>query len=93
MNVQYTDARNVEFLGRPAVVLEGLWENDEKMAGGPFRNYTFYDKESGRIYQIDIAVYYPAGKKETFLRQLDVMARTFKTSLEVAVDDLEKEAS
>ena len=80
---KHTASEEVDFLDRPALRLEGLWGNDEKVAGGPFRNYTFYDEQSGRIYIIDVSVWFPKGSKEPFLRQLDIMAHTFKTADEV----------
>jgi len=80
---EYSSSQEVEFSGRAALKLEGLWENNEKRVGGPFRTYAFYDEPSDRIYMIDIAVFYPAGQKEPFLRQLDIMAHTFKTAREV----------
>ncbi|MCG8606832.1 DUF4837 family protein, partial [bacterium] len=80
INEDYTNSREVEFLGRRALMLEGLWENVPKVVGGPFRNYTFYDEKSDRVYMIDVAVFNPGGKKEPFLRQLDIMARTFRTA-------------
>lgn len=80
INEEYTHSKEIEFLGRPAVMLEGLWENDEKVIGGPFRNYSFYDVDSQRIFMIDIAVFFPGGDKEPFLRQLDIMAHSFETA-------------
>jgi len=71
------------FLGRPAQVTTGLWENDAKVAGGPFRNYTFYDALSKRLYMIDIAVFAPGEDKLPYLRRLDIMAHTFKTIFEM----------
>ncbi len=91
INREHTNSKEIEFLNRQAVMIEGLWENDEKMVGGPFRNYCFYDQASGRIYMIDIAVFFPGGKKEPFLRQLDIMARTFITAGQ-ARDETKKEA-
>jgi hypothetical protein len=79
---KYTKIDTVDFLGRRALKLEGLWENEVKIIGGPFRSYSFYDAASQRVYMIDLAVLYPGGKKEPFLRQLDVMAHTFKTAVE-----------
>lgn len=89
INEDYTNADEIDFLGRPTLLLQGLWENVERVAGGPFKNYSFYDAPSKRIYMIDIAVYYPAGEKEPFLRQLDIMAHTFKTAQEVSDEDAE----
>lgn len=68
-----------EFLDRPAQITQGLWENDIKVAGGPFRNYTFYDAVSERLYMIDVACHAPGKDKYPFLRRLDVIAHTFKT--------------
>jgi len=83
INEQYAHSREAVFLNRKAILLEGLWENDEKVIGGPFRSYSFYDARARRIYMIDIAVFYPGGEKEPFLRQLDVMANSFKTAQEL----------
>ncbi|MFQ5754222.1 MAG: DUF4837 family protein [bacterium] len=90
INGEYTHSDEIEFLHRKALRLEGLWENEEKMAGGPFRSYCFYDQPSRRIYIIDIAVFFPGGDKEPFLRQLDIMAHTFKTAYEVKHDTNQK---
>lgn len=89
---QYLTFRNVEFAGRNALKLEGLWENihESSGGGGPFRNYTFYDETTGRIYMIDISVFYPGGPKEPFLRQLDVMAHSFKTAADVTKENKEE---
>lgn len=88
INRNYTNAKEIDFLNRSTLLLTGLWENDDKKVGGPFRNYSFYDNDSGRIYTIDVAVYFPGGKKEPFLRQLDVMAHTFKTAFEIEQEKL-----
>ena len=83
INEEYTSSRDVEFSGKRALMLEGLWENVPRVIGGPFRNYTFYDDKTGRIYMIDVAVFFPGGKKEPFLRQLDIMAHTFQTAYDL----------
>ena len=73
--------REVDFCGFPAIQLTGVWQNDSKSrpAGGPFRSYGFYDSNAQRLYLVDIAVFAPGKKKLPYLRQLDVMARTFRT--------------
>jgi len=71
------------FLGRIAQITSGLWENDAKIAGGPFKNYTFYDPLSRRVYMIDLAVFAPGRKKMPFLRQLEVIAHSFKTVFDI----------
>lgn len=68
-----------EFLGRSAQITTGLWENEEKIAGGPFKNYTFYDPVSRRLYMLDIACFAPEDNKLRYMRRLDVIAHTFRT--------------
>ncbi len=69
-----------EIAGRWALVFQGLWENNKRIAGGPLKIFAFYDEETRRAYMIDIAVFAPGKRKEVFMRQLEVMARTFRTA-------------
>ncbi len=64
---------------RLAVYLEGVWQNTVAWKGGPFRSYVLVDEKTDRLYFLDFGVYGPNRKKETYLRQLDVVARTFET--------------
>lgn len=86
-------AEEVIFQNRPALKLKGLWKNDEKVAGGPFRMYCFFDEGTERIYFIDMHVFSPALKKGKlhYLRQLDIIANSFKTSLEISPDQISKQ--
>jgi len=86
-------AEEVIFLNRRALKLKGLWKNaDEKTdpAGGPFRLYCFFDEPTERIYFIDMHLFYPGFKKRKlhYLRQMEIVANTFKTNLEVKLDDI-----
>ena len=72
----------VDFNGRYAIRLDGVWQNEKHVMGGPFRMYGFYNESDGRIYMIDLAVYAPGRRKYPFLRQLDAMAHTFKSENE-----------
>lgn len=68
----------------PAMVYKGIWKtvNRQDAFGGPFRSYTFYDEQARRIYFIDQAVFFPDEiKKIKFLRELDVISKTFTTKL------------
>ena len=47
--------------------------------GGPFLAYSFYDQASDRIYLIHGSVFAPEFDKLDFLRQMEVMANTFRT--------------
>jgi hypothetical protein len=48
--------------------------------GGPFVNYTFYDQTTDRVYMLDGSVFAPDNDKLDLLRQMEVMARTFRTT-------------
>jgi len=69
----------VDFAGFRALEVQGLWENENKVAGGPFKAWAFYDESTQRVFLIDIAVFAPGKEKVKFLRQLEIMARTFET--------------
>jgi hypothetical protein len=86
------ETEEVNFLDRYALETRGLWhmvgrEDGEKVMlgmGGPFLTYAFYDEPSGRLYLIDGMVFAPSFKKREFLRQMEVIAFTFRTRQEEA---------
>ncbi len=83
------ETEQVNFLGRYAYETRGLWimidgydEEGRPLvagSGGPFLTYTFYDQNSGRIYMVDGMVFAPGFEKREFLRQMEVIAHTFRT--------------
>ena len=83
---QYFFSRRSVFLGRSAQITTGLWENEDRNAGGPFKNYTFYDPLQRRTYMLDIAVYGPGREKVPFLRRMDIIAHTFQTVFDRETD-------
>jgi hypothetical protein len=72
----------VDFNNRYAIRLDGVWQNEKHVMGGPFRSYAFYEESDGRLYLIDLAVYAPGKRKNEFMRQLDGIASTFKVKSE-----------
>ncbi len=85
------ETENINFLDRFAYETRGLWhmlgvdENGETYEygmGGPFLTYAFYDQDTGRTYLIDGMVFAPGYDKREFLRQLEVIAYTFRTRQE-----------
>lgn len=74
-----TEFETVKFNRWQALRLEGTWKNPIHFVGGPFRNITFADKESGLIFMIDFYVQAIGQRKKMFLDQLDIMAHTFQT--------------
>ncbi len=83
-------AEEVIFLNRRALLLKGLWKNEEKVAGGPFRLYCFFDEPTERIYFIDMHVFSPdlRLRKMHYLRQMEIVARTFRTNLETKTNEM-----
>ncbi|MBN2009233.1 DUF4837 family protein [candidate division KSB1 bacterium] len=75
----------VNFLDHRAIYIKGLWRNDSKEAGGPFRSYSFYNESDNRIYMLDYAIFQPRLKdsKRGYLRQAEVIMRTFQTRSEI----------
>jgi len=71
------EMKEVEFAGRYALRLDGVWQNDTHGVGGPFRCYGFYNEEDGRIYMIDLGVLAPGERKWMYMRQLGAIASTF----------------
>lgn len=82
----------ISFLDRYGYQTRGLWymatpvEEEGKFrpvgGGGPFINYTFYDQATDRIYMLDGSVFAPDFDKMKFVRQMEVMAKTFRTAEE-----------
>ena len=68
----------VEFLGREAKKLTGIWQNHKHYIGGPFRTYAFTDENKQYIYLIDISTTAPGQRKKPYLDQLEVLAHTFQ---------------
>ena len=77
---QYLSIKETDFAGRRATQLQGLWENDVKVAGGPFKAFAFYDEDTQRGYLVDVSAFAPGQEKESLVRQLEIMARTFYTA-------------
>jgi len=87
----------IEFKDRYGHETFGLWhmvaENSDDDSfrsvggGGPFVTYAFYDKGTDRMYLLDGSVFAPGHEKLDLLRQMEVMAHTFRT----ASDDTTRE--
>ena len=67
-----------DYMEDAAYKVSGLWESIEGAKGGPFQGHLFYDDESDRTFYITYLVYNPGGKKAFYIRQMDLIARTFK---------------
>jgi hypothetical protein len=96
INIDYRrslETEQVTFLDRYGYESRGLWymavpvEGSDELrpvgGGGPFINYTFYDQATDRVYMLDGSVYAPDFDKLSFIRHMEVMARTFRTAEEI----------
>jgi hypothetical protein len=83
------ETKRTTLLDRYGYETRGLWhmvkpadpEGDFMSVGGggPFLTYAFYDQASDRVYLLHGSVFAPGFDKLDFLRQMEVMARTFRT--------------
>lgn len=79
INPKYTSAKLTQINGMPTIRLQGLWENDSLMVGGPFINYQLFDRNTRRYYMIDGAMFAAGLEKNMYLKQMDIIMRTFTT--------------
>ena len=86
-NIQYIDYK---FKIQPSTFnsygswkITGLWESLNDAQGGPFISHLFYDADQDRSYFIHSMIFHPGKDKYLLLRQVDMIARTFKTTTAV----------
>ncbi len=85
----YISTKEVNFLGRYALMTQGLWRMNDKSMGGPFINYTFYDEATNRIYMLDGSIYAPKYYKKKLIQQVDVLLQSFMTKKELSQDKID----
>lgn len=73
----------INFHGKYAIKLNGLWKTNNHSMGGPFASYMFVDEELDRIYFIDGFVYSPGKSQREFMREIDTILWTFRTESEL----------
>ncbi len=73
----------VNFNGRYAVRVQGLWRFNDFTGGGPFISYVFYDSTQKRIYFLDGSIFAPRYEKKKLIVQIDAILHTFKTASEI----------
>lgn len=67
----------VEQSGRPAVRLEGVWQNERDMTGGAFVTYFHWDERRHRLLALDLLLYAPGMAKHPYMRELEALGTTF----------------
>jgi hypothetical protein len=82
--------KEVNFLGRYALMSQGFWRFNDISGGGPFVSYTFFDEETNRLYMLDGSIYAPKYYKKKLIQQVDVLLQSFMTESELSEDRKEE---
>lgn len=77
--------KEVNFNGKYAKEIRGLWMNSDISGGGAFVSYVFVDESQKRIYYLEGYVYAPSKDKRQFMREMEVVLSTFKSGEELKV--------
>jgi hypothetical protein len=77
-STHYLQFDEVNFQGRFAIRMKGLWRMSDYSMGGPFISYLFHDEQQRRIYFLDGSVFAPKYEKKKLLQDVDVMISTFR---------------
>ncbi|MBL7014487.1 MAG: DUF4837 family protein [Candidatus Marinimicrobia bacterium] len=72
--------RKVYFNRVKAWKITGVWESIKEPQGGPFLSYIFYDKSTDKTYHLNMLIYHPGKDKSIFMRQMDLIAKTFRVT-------------
>ena len=61
----------------PAILMRGIWQNEEDVTGGPFLTYFVYDVSRHRLWAVDLLLYAPGLEKHPYMRELEALGSTF----------------
>lgn len=75
--------REVNFKGKYAKELRGLWKLSDISGGGPFVSYVFVDESQKRLYYLEGYVYAPSKDKREFMQEIEVIINTFRSGEEL----------
>ena len=67
----------INFKGKYAVELRGLWRVNNYYMGGPFISYSMVDETSNRLYYIEAFLYSPGKEQRDYVRELETIIKTF----------------
>lgn len=59
-------------------LLRGVWQNQEDVAGGPFRTRFVYDRERARLYGVQASLFAPGRPKHAFMLELAAIQASFR---------------
>lgn len=75
--------REVNFKGKYAKELRGLWKLSDISSGGPFLSYIFVDESQKRIYYLEGYVYAPSKDKREFMQEMEVIVNSFRSGADL----------
>lgn len=79
-SVNHLQFDEVDFQGRFAIRVKGLWRMSDYSMGGPFLSYLFYDETQKRLYFVDGSVFAPRYEKRKLIQDIDVMIKSFRVA-------------
>jgi hypothetical protein len=69
----------IEFNDLKGIRLQGVWQNDSLVAGGPFRSYFLVAGET--LHVIDGILFLPGERKTDYFTRIEVLMNSFKFTL------------
>lgn len=76
-------SQQINFNGHFAMEIRGLWRTNNRTMGGPFLGYAIADEPRGLLYYIEGFAYAPGNDKREFMRELETILWSFKTSADL----------
>jgi len=70
--------KTINFKGKYAIELRGLWRVNKYYMGGPFVSYAMVDESTNRLYYIEAFLYSPGKAQRDLMRELSTIIKTFK---------------
>ncbi len=68
--------KNIDLNSKEAIETRGLWIVKNDFMGGPFLNYSIYDKTNNRLIIVEGFSYSPSTKKRDFVFELEAILKT-----------------
>jgi hypothetical protein len=74
------ETRQVDFNGKYAINMSGLWRTNNFSMGGPFTAYAMVDQSMNRFYYIEGFIFSPDKSQRELVREMRVILNTFRTA-------------
>jgi hypothetical protein len=72
------EVREINWSGKYAVEMRGLWKTNVLSMGGPFMGYALVDEKKGIFYYIEGFTYSPGKEQREIMRELETILLSFK---------------